>query len=144
MFYQTVNRGNNTGYDNSGYLTVGFHPNRTTSDIFGMGENGTAEALSTKKLELQETLANIELLTEQEGEILGSLQERFEEAKKNKLLLSRRRNDLQKMNGHADIRFFDLKRIDFLARNKEVLGPIIILVLRFIGGHNKPFEGIKR
>jgi len=121
MFYQTVNRGNRTRNEgeNSAYLTVGFHPNRTTSDIFGMAENGTAEALSEKKLDLQETLSNIELLTEQEGEILSSLQERLEEAKKNKLLLSKRRNDLQKMNEHADKRFFDLKRIDFLARNKE-------------------------
>ena len=123
MFYQTVNRGNRTRYEgeNSAYLSIGFHPNRTTSDIFGMAENGTAEALSEKKTELQETLSNIELLTEQEGEILSSLQERLEEVKKNKLLLSKRRNDLQKMNEHADKRFFDLKRIDYLARSKEVI-----------------------
>ena len=88
MFSQTVARGNKTKYDggeNSAYLSIGFHPNRTTSDIFGMTEAGEAEILSQKKMELQETLNNIELLTEQEGEILGSLEERLEEAKKNKV-----------------------------------------------------------
>jgi len=121
MFSQTVARGNKTKYDgeNSAYLSIGFHPNRTTTDIFGMTEFGEAEVLSQKKMELEETLNNIELLTEQEGEILGSLQERLEEIKKNKFLLSKRRNELQRMNHHADKRFFDLQRIDYLARNKE-------------------------
>jgi len=86
MFSQTVSKGNKTKYgdiETSQYLEIGFHPNRTTSDIFGMTEHGEAEALSQKKLELQETLNNIELLTEQEGEGLNVLQERFEEMKKN-------------------------------------------------------------
>jgi len=82
MFLDTMNKFE-TSKMSEGYLSVGFHPNRTTSTIFGMTENRTAEVLSEKKAELMETLSNIELLLEQEEEMGASVHERYEELRKN-------------------------------------------------------------
>ncbi len=51
LFSNTVDKFNSSQFS-EGYLNVGFHPNRTTSTIFGMTETKTAEVLSVKRQSL--------------------------------------------------------------------------------------------
>lgn len=84
QFFDTVTRFN-MSKANETFLSAGFYPNRTTTRLDGLKEANTAEALSEKKLDLVETLKNIELLIEQEDETSGTVFERYEELRKNQV-----------------------------------------------------------
>ena len=84
QFFDTVNK-NNTSKASDAYLSVGFHPSRTTSTLLGLTEKKAAESLGDKKTELLDTLSNIELMIEQEDEMVRSVQEKYEELKRNQV-----------------------------------------------------------
>lgn len=87
QFFETMTKFNTTK-GNETFLSAGFYPNRTTTRMDGLKNDNTAEMLSEKKIELMETLNNIELLIEQEEETGGTVFERFEELRKNQVYKS--------------------------------------------------------
>lgn len=72
--------------ESEGYLSVGFHPNRTTTTMFGVRHNNFLDSLGDKKAQLLETLGNIELLLEQEDEASSATQEKYQEMKKDQVM----------------------------------------------------------
>lgn len=81
QFYETISKFETSKVANA-YLSVAFHPNRTTTSIYGMHDENRAEMLGDKMAELMETLNNLELMIEEEEEMKKGIQEKYEELKK--------------------------------------------------------------
>ena len=82
-FLETMSRFHSNSNANETFLSVGFHPNRTTSSFFPPANRSSeADRLIEKVAELKEQLLNIELLIEKEKETMTSTKMKLEEAEK--------------------------------------------------------------
>lgn len=87
QFFETISRFE-TSKISDGFLSVGFHPNRTTASIFGMKEDNIAEALGEKMATLMETLSNLELVMEEQDKVTGLTQQKYDDLKKDHVRLN--------------------------------------------------------
>lgn len=84
LFFDTVSKFETSKHSDA-CLSVGAHPNRTTTMIYDLKESNAAEKLGEKMSQLMETLSNVELLIEEEEEVYGGVYEKFEETKKDQV-----------------------------------------------------------
>jgi len=82
QFNETLSRWVSKSKLEDTYLDVGFNPNRTTSNVFGVQESRKLEALCEKLGELKDQLLNIELLIEKEKETSNSVNAMYAQLKK--------------------------------------------------------------
>ena len=86
QFFETVSRFEVSKHSDA-CLSVGSHPNRTTTMINDLKGSNAAEKLGEKMAQLMETLSNVELLIEEEEEKYNGVHEKYEETKKDQVYI---------------------------------------------------------